>query len=170
MIRIEQADRNNFTLTSLDLFDRFQEVRNVFRLVDGKLVLRYNPFTDDWSAERRREKAGEILSGDFITYCAYDGDRVVGEIMLVPEFDGGRMITDSFHVSRDRRREGIGRMLFDRAAAEARSRGASALYISACSAEETIGFYLAMGCVPSENPIASYAEDEPCDIQMERRL
>jgi len=167
MIRIAIADKTNFFPDSLDNFDRFQVVTNVYRLLDGRLTLLRNPFTETWSPERRREKAAEILSGEYRSYCAFEDDRVVGELMLVPEPYEGRLIIDSFHVSRECRRKGVGRALFQTAAADARSCGAHALYISACSAEETIDFYLAMGCAPSKHPIPTYAEDEPCDIQME---
>lgn len=41
-----------------------------------------------------------------------------------------------------------------------------ALYISACSSEETIAFYKAMGSRLAESPIQEIAEDEPYDLQM----
>ena len=86
---------------------------NVYRIENGKLVLKNNPFTETWSPERKREKAAEILSGQYITYCAFDGNTVVGEIMLIPELNEDRMIIDSFHVSRDYRRHGIGRQMIE---------------------------------------------------------
>ena len=170
MIEIKQAGRSNFRETSMDSFDRFQEVQNVWRMENGRLVLRCHPFTETWSPERRREKAAEILSGEYITFCAFDGDTVVGEIMLNPELNENRLIIDSFHVSRAYRRHGIGRRLVEAAADYARGRGASALYASCCSAEETIAFYKAMGFRLSERPIPSRVEEEPFDIQMERGL
>ena len=169
-IIIKQADRSNFTECSLDSFDRYQEVRNVYRPENGKLVLKVQPFTETWSSERRREKAAEILSGQFITYCAFDGDTVVGEIMLLPALNDNRLIIDSFHVSRAYRRHGIGRRLLEAVCDYAKSRGARALYASCCFAEETIKFYRAMGFEPSEHPIASCVEEEPFDIQMECKI
>ena len=170
MIEIKQADRNNFCETSMDSFDRFQEVQNVWRIKNGRLVLKFRPFTETWTPERRREKAGEILSGRYITFCAFEKDAVVGEIMLIPELNENRLIIDSFHVSREFRRCGIGRRLVETAADYAKSRGALALYASCSSAEETIAFYKAMGFRLSEHPIPSCVEDEPFDIQMECRL
>ena len=170
MIEIKQVDRNNFRETSMDSFDRFQEVQNVWRIENGRLVLNFQPFTETWSPKQRRKKAGEILSGRYITFCAYDGDAVVGEIMLIPELNEDRLIIDSFHVSRAYRRRGIGRRLIETAADYARGRGASALYASCSSAEETIAFYKAMGFRLSERPIPSRVEEEPFDIQMERGL
>ena len=56
-IEIKPADRSNFTEFSMDLFDRFQEVRNVYRIENGILVLKNHPFTETWSPERKREKS-----------------------------------------------------------------------------------------------------------------
>ena len=166
-IEIKMVDRSNFTEYS---FDRFQEVRNVYRIENGKLVLKNNPFIETWSPERKREKASEILSGHYITYCAFDGDTVVGEIMLIPELNEGRMIIDSFHISRDYRRHGIGRQMIETVTDYVKSRGAEALYASCCSAEETIMFYMAMGFRLSAHPIPSCVRYEPFDVQMEYRL
>ena len=166
-IEIKRADRSNFTEFSLDSFDRFQEVQNVYRLENGRLVLKKHPFTETWSPERRREKAAEILSGRYVTYCAFYGDTVVGEIMLIPELNENRLIIDSFHISRDFRRHGIGRRLIETVTNYAKGCSAAALYASCCSAEETIGFYTAMGFSLSEHPIPLCVEKEPFDIQME---
>lgn len=165
-LEIKLADKNNFGRNSLNDFRRYQEVKNVYRLKDGQLRLVYNPFTEDWDDERRIEKAEEILSGQYVTYCAFEGNRVVGEIMLLPRLNKDRLIIDSFHVSSDYRRRGIGRALLDAARQEALKRGAHALYASCCSAEETIRFYTAMGFRLSADPVDSCIEDEPYDLQM----
>lgn len=166
-MEIKLADKSSFRPDSLKEFRRYQEVGNVYRVRDGQPVLVYHPFTEDWDAARRTEKAEKILSGRFVTYCAFEGERVVGEIMLLPELNRGRLIIDSFHVSGDFRRRGIGRALLEAAKREALHRGARALYASCCSAEETIKFYTAMGFRLSDDPIPEYVEDEPCDLQME---
>ena len=166
-MEIKRIDGNNFTRDSLKDFQRYQEIKNVYRLQNGKLTLVYNPFTEDWDAARLIEKADEILSGRYVTYCAFEGNRVVGEIMLIPRLNKGRLIIDSFHVSGDYRRRGIGRALFEAARQEARKMGAHALYASCCSAEETINFYSALGFRLSSDPIPSLAEAEPYDLQME---
>ena len=169
-LEIKLVDKNNFSRNSLNDFRRYQEVKNVYRLKDGQLRLVYNPFTEDWDDERRIEKAEEILSGQYVTYCAFEGNRVVGEIMLLPRLNKDRLIIDSFHVSSDYRRRGIGRALLDAARQEALKRGAHALYASCCSAEETIRFYTAMGFRLSADPVDSCIEDEPYDLQMECKI
>ena len=65
-IEIKLVDTGNYTESSMDSFDRFQEVRNVYRIENGRLVLKNHPFTESWSFERRREKAAEILSGRYV--------------------------------------------------------------------------------------------------------
>ena len=167
IMEIKLINSNNFTRDSLKGFRRYQEVKNVYRLQNGNLTLVYNPFIEDWDAARLFEKAEEILSGQYVTYCAYEGNHVVGEIMLIPKPNKGRLIIDSFHVSRDCRRRGIGRALFEAARQEALKMGAHALYASCCSSEETINFYSAMGFRLSSDPIPSLAEAEPYDLQME---
>ena len=64
------------------------------------------------------------------------------------------------------RGQGIGRRLFEAGKEEARKAGAQALYISACSSEETIAFYRAMGSELAGKPIKEIAEEEPFDLQM----
>ena len=160
-------NENNFCYDSLDSFSRYQVVEYEYCLIRETLQLRHNPFIDDWSAERKREKANEILSGKHIVYGAADENRIVGIILLCLELDHNRMIIDSFHVSADKRRCGIGMKLFETAKEEAKKRGAAALYVSASPAQETIDFYIKMGFRVNLNPIESYVHDEPRDIQME---
>ena len=166
-IEIILLNENNFYHDSLDSFSRYQIVKYEYRLVNGVLQLCHKPSIDDWSTERKREKANEILSGKHIVYGAVDENRIVGIILLCLELDHNRMIIDSFHVSSDKRRRGIGMNLFKTAKEEAKKRGATALYVSASPAQETIDFYTAMGFKVSLNPIESYANDNPGDIQME---
>lgn len=166
-MEIKLAAAGNFSRDSLKDFRRYQEVKNVYRMKDGALTLVYQPFTEDWDDARRVEKAEEILSGRFVTYCAFEDGRVIGEVMLLPVLNRGRLVIDSFHISGDYRRRGIGKALFEAAKREAVTRGAHALYASCCSAEETVKFYLAMGFRPSPDPIPSCVEDEPYDLQME---
>lgn len=166
-MEIKLADHSNFSRDSLNGFRRYQEVKNVYRLKEGCMTLVFHPFTEDWDAARRAEKAEEILSGRHVTYCAFEGNRVVGKISLRPRLNDGRLVIAGFHVSEEYRRRGIGRALLDAAAGEARRRGARSLYASCCSAEETIRFYLAMGFRLSVAPIPACVEEEPCDLQME---
>lgn len=170
MIQIQKITAENFTETSLDNFIRTQPVTEVYRKIDGVYQLIEHPFTDEWTAAHKRKKARVILAGTYLTYGAFDGERVVGLIMLDKTLRDDRMIVHSFHVSQDYRRRGIGRKLFEQAVTVGRQSGAKKLYFSACSSKETIAFYTAMGCTLAEDIIQELAEAEPCDLQMEYRL
>ena len=61
VLEIKLVDRNNFTRDSLKGFRRYQEVKNVYRLQNGKLTLVSNPFTEDWDDARLIEKAEHIF-------------------------------------------------------------------------------------------------------------
>ena len=87
MIKIELLSTENFNLDSLDHYPRKQDVKKVYRKLNGEYIL-------------------------------------VGR--------------------------GIGRKLFDEGKKEARKAGTEALYISACSSEETSVFYKAMGAELTE--------------------
>lgn len=91
---------------------------------------------------------------------------MVGFIGLKKDLVEPYMILDLMQVSATCRGQGIGRKLFDVGKEEARKAGAEALYISACSSEETIAFYKAMGAELTDCPIKEIAEAEPYDLQM----
>ena len=110
--------------------------------------------------------AKTISSDDYVTYLAMENDEVVGFIGLKKDLVGPYMILDMMQVSAICRGQGIGRKLFNAGKEEARKAGAEALYISACSSEETIAFYKAMGAELADCPIKEIAEDEPYDLQM----
>ena len=166
MIRIELLSEKNFCLGSLDQYNRKQDVKKVYRRIDGEYTLVECRYTEDWDIDTKRTVAKKISSDDHITYIALENDRVVGFIGLLRELNGPYMILDMMQVSSECRGKGIGRQLFEVGKAEARKSGADALYISACSSEETIAFYRAMGSAPASDPIKELAEDEPFDLQL----
>lgn len=165
-VTVERLTHRNFSKTSLDGFDRYQEVTEVWRMTDGEYRLVRAPFTEEWSPARRREKAAEVLSGDYLAFGAVAEGRIVGLLLLEKQLRGWRMVVSSLHVDRGFRHGGLGRMLLRRAQEEGRRAGAAELYISACSARETIAFYRAMGCVMADPVIPELAAEEPCDLQL----
>lgn len=167
----------SFTRLSLDHFVRHQQVTACWRWEGKKLVLRPVAFVEDWSLEDRRRRAERILRDlqeGGAAFGALVAGNVVGYALLSGATGSGKQLMklDSFHVSAPYRRLGIGRRLFDMACGEARRRGYSGLYISACSAMETQAAYRAYGCVPApeEEIDPESAAEEPCDIQMVRWL
>lgn len=166
LIRIENVTKSNFKEASLDAYVRTQEVKRVYRKTNGEYSLVEMPYTEDWSLEKKREVARDILSDEYISYIALDDERVAGFIGLKKQLVDGYMILDMMHVSAECRGKGIGRRLFEMGKHEAKKSGAKALYISACSSEETIAFYTAMGAKLTDDPIKEMADEEPYDLQM----
>ena len=166
MIEIELLSETNFCLESLDSYNRKQNVHKVYRRIDEEYTLVECKYTEDWDMNKKRSVAKRISSDDYITYIALENDKVVGFIGLLRKLNGPYMILDMMQVSSERRGQGVGRRLFEAGKAEARKAGAEALYISACSSEETISFYRAMGSGLASNPIKEIAEQEPFDLQM----
>ena len=166
MIKNELLSDTNFCIESLDLYNRKQDVNKVYRRIDGDFSLVECKYTEDWDLNKKRSVAKQISSDDHITYIALENDKVVGFISLLKQLNGPYMILDMMQVSSECRGQGIGRRLFEAGKDEARKNGAEALYISACSAEETIAFYRAMGSNLASDPIKEIAEEEPFDLQM----
>ena len=166
MIRIELLSTENFKLDSWDNYSRKQDVKKVYRKQNGEFILVDCAYTEDWDMEKRHSVAKTISGNDYITYLALENEEVVGFIGLKRDLINSYMILDMMQVSAECRGQGMGRKLFDAGKEEARKAGAEALYISACSSEETIAFYKAMGAELTDCPIKEIAEEEPYDLQM----
>lgn len=166
MISIVKLSNNNFNINSLDEYKRTQTVTKVYRRKDGEYRLVDLPYIEDWSLDKKRKIAEELCGNEYITYLAFEGERIIGLVSLVKELKGDHMILDLMQVDADYRKQGLGRKLFEVAREEAVRSRAKSLYISACSSEETIAFYYAMGAKLTDNPIKEMAENEPYDLQL----
>ena len=150
----------------LDNYERRQDVKRVWRRRGGEYVLVDEPYTEYWDIEKRRSIAKYLIGDDLISYIALNDGKIIGFVSLKKRLEGCRMILEMMQVSAECRRCGLGRRLFGTAKKEAMKAGAAELYISACSSEETIAFYRAMGAEITGDPIAEIAEGEPFDLQM----
>ncbi len=156
----------HFSIRSLDAFERIQVIGEVYLPEGDGLRLISRPSRDDRTLARKRQKAADILGGSYITFGALHAGQVVGFLMLNPRLQDGRMVVESFHISRPFRRRGLGRRLFACALRQARQAGAEALYISAANARETIDFYRAMGCMPADPILPEDARQNPDDLRL----
>jgi len=162
-----------------ELFSRFsrkQVVDDCRRRVDGKWVVRKDPFIDDWSEEDYEwilKKMQNIIEEGGLLYGAFEGEYLKGFVSVLPEPLGSRrQYLDLFFlfVSEEQRGKGMGKKLFAEARKWAREKGAESLYISAHSAIESQNFYRAMGCVDAEEISQLHVNHEPKDCQMECRV
>ena len=157
--------------------DRSEVVEKTYRLEGGELAL--HPQFFDVKGWPPGEPEGNIaLLFDCFDrggtgWGAFDGDRLVGACVLESRFIGraqDQLQLKFLHVSRQHRRAGLGRALFDRAAARARELGARRLYVSATPSENTIDFYLRRGCRVADEVDAKLFALEPEDIHLELDL
>ncbi|MDE6725833.1 MAG: GNAT family N-acetyltransferase [Ruminiclostridium sp.] len=164
---------------NLNLFKHFirhQVVNDCYRKIEGKWVIKPDPFIDDWTQAdyeflvkclKNTVETGGTVFGAFIN------GQLKGFSSLKSGFFGGDnkyLDLSSIHVSEDMRGKGIGRKLFFEIKARAKEMGAKKLYISSHSAVESQRFYQAMGCVEAKEYDAAHAEKEPFDCQLECEL
>ena len=164
---------------NLDLFKHFirhQVVNDCYRKIEGKWVIKPDPFIDDWTQAdyeflvkclKNTVETGGTVFGAFIN------GQLKGFSSLESGFFGGEnkyLDLSSIHVSEDMRGKGIGRKLFSEIKAKAKEMGAKKLYISSHSAVESQRFYQAMGCMEAKEYDAAHVEKEPFDCQLECEL
>lgn len=166
MIIIKLLTKEHANENALDNYDRVQNVHRVYRKINNEYVLIEDEWVMDWSLEKKRTVAESLFNEDYITFGAIDDGNIIGFASVEKNVQGERIVLDMMHVSRNYRGQGIGKRLFQQAKEKAKKIGAKQLYISAFSSEDTIKFYLSMGCEITDNPITKLAEDEPFDIQM----
>jgi predicted N-acetyltransferase YhbS len=167
------ADR----LPTIWRIDRSEVIEKVYHLRNGELVLErefydlpgWPPGLPDSAAPVLAEclKKGGLLLG------AVDGGMLIGAAVLESRFMGhppDQLQLVFLHVSREYRGRGVGRKLFLLAAGRARELGARRLYISATPSENTVNFYLGLGCVLVQEPDPRLFAEEPEDIHLEYHL
>lgn len=156
--------------------DRREVIDNIYYLVDGRLELRPEHYNMRGWPPNATESTPTLLDcydrGGWC-YGLFDGATLAGVAMLESKFIGAPedMLQLLFlHVGYGYRDRGLGRQLFQQAAAVARARGARRMYISATPSEHTIHFYLGLGCVLSPAPDPELLALEPEDIHLEYGL
>ncbi len=161
-------------LASIWSIDRTELVERVYSVERGELVLRNERHDVRGWPPGERERYGPLLLDCLerggTCWGAFDGETLVGASVLESRFIGARrdkLQLEFLHVSHSQRKSGLGRTLFERAAARARELGARSMYVSATPSQNTIDFYLRRGCrVTAEVDPALFAL-EPEDIHLE---
>lgn len=101
---------------------------------------------------------------------AFENDVLVGVAILESKFIGAQQDTlqlKFFHVSRDYRKQGLGTELFNMAVEKAKLLGAKKLYVSATPSENTIQYYMRLGCVLATEINPELFALEPEDIHLQ---
>ena len=167
------------TELNTDLFSAFirrQEVSSVWTKATGEWRIVEEPYLDDWSQadyETLCEHLRTTLSRGGAVFGAFSGEKIKAFVSVESVLYGSaREYLDMpyLHVSRELRKQGVGRKLIGIAADWAKRHGAKKLYISANSSVETQAFYRAVGCVEAKEYDPEHVLHEPWDCQMEMVL
>ena len=154
--------------------DRSEVIERIYYYENGSLVLKDEHYDMKGWPPGEGEKYTPILlecleQGGWLQ-AAFDGSKLVGVAILEGRFigrDGDTLQLKFLHVSSNYRKQGLGRELFEAARAKARERGARRIYISATPSENTVNFYLGLGCSLASEPDPELFALEPEDIHLE---
>lgn len=154
--------------------DRREIVENIYYLQNGKLILKPDYFDIQGWPPGEAEQYTPILLDCYdrggMFWGAFERDVLVGVAVLESKFIGSQQDTlqlKFLHVSRDYRNQGLGARLFNLAVERGKSLGANKLYISATPSENTINYYLRLGCVCASEIDPELFALEPEDIHLE---
>lgn len=170
----------NLTRSEIPLvwtIDRAETIENIYYLREGKLALEPEHYEmHGWPPGESEDYTPVLLDcfdhgGHF--WGAFEGERLIGVVVLENRFIGSGKDTlqmTFLHVSKYFRKKGFGRELFQLAEEKARELGARKMYISATPSENTVDFYLNLGCELAEEIDPELFELEPEDIHLEYQL
>ncbi|SET09080.1 GNAT family N-acetyltransferase [Paenibacillus sp. NFR01] len=157
--------------------DRSEFIGRYYKCQDGILKeIAAGHECPNWSdgdyAEMIARYEDELRNGG-AAYGAYDGETLVGFGVLAHKFrgaDNDQLQLDLMYVSRNYRRQGIGRRILEALSREAVAKGAKSLYISATETESAVKFYMSCGSDMTDSVDAELFAKEPLDIHMVKRL
>jgi predicted N-acetyltransferase YhbS len=157
--------------------DRSEVIDNIYYLREGQLVLEPEHYDmHGWPSGEPEHYTPLLLDcfdhgGHF--WGAFAGDLLIGTVVLENRFIGNQKDTlqmKFLHVSNHSRKQGLGKKLFLLAAEKAIELDAKKMYISATPSENTVNFYLQLGCVLTTEIDEKLFELEPEDIHLEYKL
>lgn len=155
--------------------DRREIIEAVYRMEGTELVLKPEHYDMAGWPPGEAEEYGPVLLGCFDRGGAFvgafdDTGRLVAVTVLESRFIGklnDQLQLSFLHVSRAHRGRGLGRKLFALSVERARELGARKLYISATPSQNTVDFYMKLGCRLTEEIDPDLYELEPEDIHLE---
>ena len=172
-MQIKELVLSDINDNMLDYFNRYQEVKKVWRIENNEKVIKKTHFIENWDKPRKQENINEfrkLLKGGGTVLAAFKEENLIAFGTLDSKFIGENnqyLQLLSLHVSYKYRGQGLGTVLFEKLIEKARERGARKLYISAHSSVESIGFYKKAGCIDAKWLYQPQIEIEPYDCQLE---
>jgi len=154
--------------------DPSQYINRAWREVDGNRQLINIEYQDnDWPGgyEHHFNSLKETILHDGFAVGAFDErNRLIGFATLNHEFFGveyNYVLLDQLFITLEHRNKGIGTKLFSIISDKALGWKADKIYICAGSAEETVAFYFAIGCIEAVEINKQLHDNDPRDFQLE---
>lgn len=154
-----------------------QYIGRAWREVNGKRELVTINYEDkDWpnGYEYHYSSLRNTIINNGIALGAFSEEgKLLGFITINRETFGERykyVLLEQLFISLDCRGKGLGKKLFKRGVEEICEWDVGKLYICAGSAEETIAFYFALGCVEAKEVNKELYESDPRDYQLEFKI
>lgn len=175
-IVIRKLELKECTFDLLAKFNRYQEVKRCWRKENGEWQLKNISFIENWDNNRKLAEIQAFrncVNAGGIVICAYVNDSLIGFASILNNLFGNKcnyIRLGMLHVSFEFRNKGIGKKLFEQICYEARNLGATKLYITAHSSEETQAFYKAVGCYETVELNQELYDEEPFDCHLEYKL
>lgn len=151
-----------------------QYIGRAWREVEGKRqLIEINYLDSDWPngyQHHYNNLRNTILSGGSAIGAFNCSNKLLGFATVNCLFFGKRykyVLLDQLFITLEYRNRGIGKKLFMHSVNAAKEWNADKIYICAGSAEETIAFYLAIGCKEAEEINKVFYESDPRDFQLE---
>lgn len=172
---IRNVERSELDGAFLWDFDNYQSYHRMWEKTDGQWSLKRTCIVRQWNSDKKQQitKYLEWLAGaGGHVLGAFAEGRLVGFLALDKDFGGSKgqyLNLSLLFVDARYRRRGVGKYLFDACVKKASGLGAKKLFISAVPAEETVSFYLALGCRDAEEVISDWV-DMPYDRYLEYSL
>ena len=177
----EEIATRQLTADDVGLFpaiDRNEEVKEIFAIEDGELVMRpHFEVIHGWPPGLLEKYLPiwrtMVESGDANLIGAFDQrDKLAGLAIVRTTFRPAMAQLASLYVDVSFRRRGVARLLTDDVDRLARASGAKTIYVSASPTGGTVVFYQAIGFQPATKSEldAELHQLEPNDIHMIKRL
>lgn len=154
--------------------DRSEIVKNIYYVENNKLVLKQEYYDiEGWTPGEDKiytplfqecyDRGGYFIG-------VFDNSQIIGSMVLDSKFIGtnnDQVQLKFLHVSRNYRKQGLGKLLFKIGVQKAIELGADKLYISSTPSENTVNFYLHLNCRLAEDIDPELYKLEPDDIHLE---
>jgi len=154
--------------------DRSEVIDNIYYLHNGELVLEPEHYDIHGWPQDTPEQYTPVFLNCFdrggLFWGAFEGDMLIGVVVLENRFIGNAkdMLQMKFlHVSNSFRKKGLGKKLFLIAVEKALELGAKKMYVSSTPSENTVNFYMQLGCVLATEIDRELFDLEPEDIHLE---